>query len=76
MTYIAMQRQSLPRLYDAELIEHAAVYAAERGDSELEDLCDLVLAGDEPEETVFGIVRNESDLQEWMLRPLRRRSRE
>ncbi len=59
-----------------ELVEHVAVYAAERGDTGLEDLCDDVLAGDSDRCLVLDIIRNEHALQEWCeRRPMRARTR-
>lgn len=61
---------------DDELVEHVAVYAAERGDNALEDLCDDVLAGDSDRCLVLDIVRNEHALLEWCeRRPMRARTR-
>lgn len=44
---------------NAQLIEHIATYAAERGDDAahvLEDMCDSALAGDTDEDIVLGIL--------------------
>jgi hypothetical protein len=41
---------------NAQLIEHIACYAAEHGHTELEDLCDSVLAGDTSEDLVLAVL--------------------
>jgi len=47
-----------------ELAEHVATYAAERGDTELEQLCDDVLAGLTEESLLLAVVGGDPDLQE------------
>lgn len=61
--------------WHTEVIEHVAVFAAEHGDGELEQLCDDVLAGDTSEELVLSIVDGSTELQEWCARRCRRRAR-
>lgn len=63
----------IPVILDHDLIEHAAVYAAERGDTSLESLCDDALESGDAD-VVLAVIREDSDLQEWMLRPSRTRS--
>lgn len=47
-----------------ELVEHVATYAAERGDTELEQLCDDVLAGLTEESLLLAVVSGDPDLQD------------
>jgi len=43
-------------MINAQLIEHIACFAAEFGHTELEDMCDSVLAGDSDEGLVLGVL--------------------
>ncbi len=63
----------IPVILDSDLVEHAAVYAAERGDTALESLCDDALASGDAD-VVLAVIREDRELQEWMMRPSRRRS--
>lgn len=63
----------IPVILDTDLIEHAAVYAAEHGDTALESLCDDALESGDAN-VILAVIREDSDLQEWMLRPARTRS--
>lgn len=63
----------IPVILDSVLVEHAAVYAAEHGDSALESLCDDALASGDAD-VILAVIREDDELQEWMLRPSRRRS--
>lgn len=47
-----------------ELAEHVATYAAERGDTELEQLCDDVLAGLTEEALLLAVVSGDPEVQE------------
>lgn len=63
----------IPVILDHDLIEHAAVYAAERGDTALESLCDDALESGDAD-VVLAVIADDRELQEWMLRPTRTRS--
>lgn len=54
----------MTRLAHLELVEHVATYAAERGDTELEQLCDDVLAGLTEESLLLAVVSGDPDLQD------------
>ena len=51
-----------------EQIEHVARRAAELGDTEVEGLCDSVLAGDTEAQLVANIVAEDDRYAEWMQR--------
>lgn len=48
--------------YDEQVVEHVATYAAERGDGDLEKLCDDVLAGHTDVELVFAAISDDDEL--------------
>jgi hypothetical protein len=52
------------RIWEPELVEHIAVHAAERGDANLESLCDEVLAGETDEDVFMSAVYADQDLIE------------
>lgn len=55
-------------------IEHLACYAAERGDVDLESICDIALSGDSfANACLVDIVENDPDLVAWMAMELRER---
>lgn len=58
------------RCSERELVEHVARYAAERGDSELESLCDSALAGETDEQVVLAAIRDDDELAVWVERGL------
>jgi len=60
----AADGDAMTRLDRPELVEHVATYAAERGDTELEQLCDDVLAGLTEESLLIAVVSGDPDLQE------------
>lgn len=64
------------RVWDPELVEHVAVYAAEHGDASLEITCDEVLAGLTDEELLHSIIREDAALTEWCQRERRARTME
>jgi len=53
------------KVWEPELVEHVAFYAAQHGDPELEQLCDEVLAGITDEEVLFSRIREDPDLSDW-----------
>lgn len=57
-----------------ELLEHVAVYAAERDLDGLESLCDAVLAGERNEDEVLSLIGCDDGLKEWCKRPTRKRT--
>lgn len=63
------------RLFEAELVEHVAVYAAEHGDTALEQLCDDALAGATDEQLVLAAIGEDADLTAWCGQDQRYRSR-
>ena len=64
-----------PRLFETELVERVAVYAAEHGDTALELLCDDALAGTTDEQLVHAAIGEDADLTAWCGRGQRYRSR-
>lgn len=55
-----------PIVWELELVEHVATWAAEQGPSgrSLEELCDHVLAGRTDEELLLGTILNDPELAE------------
>ncbi|TMQ13043.1 MAG: hypothetical protein E6J90_11340 [Deltaproteobacteria bacterium] len=53
------------KIWEPELVEHVASYAAERDDAALEQLCNNVLAGALDEALVFAAIREDADLADW-----------
>ena len=53
------------KVWEPELVEHVAFYAAQHGDAELEQLCDEVLAGTTDEEVVLSLFREDPKLSDW-----------
>lgn len=50
------------RVWDSELVEHVATWAAEQGDTALESLCDEMLAGVTDEDVLLDSIRNDPAL--------------
>jgi hypothetical protein len=53
------------KVWEPELVEHVAFYAAQGSDTELEQLCDEVLAGITEEEVLFSLIREDPNLSDW-----------
>lgn len=51
--------------FEADLVEHVAVYAAEHGDTALELLCDDALSGASDEQLVISAIGEDADLADW-----------
>ncbi len=58
-------------VWDPDLVEHVAVFAAERGDIDLAQTCSDVQAGLTDEELLHSIIREDADLTEWCQRERR-----
>lgn len=59
------------KVWESELIEHIATYAAQNGDTDLEQTCDEVLAGLADECVLLSMVREDAALTEWCSRDRR-----
>lgn len=51
---------------DDQMVEHLAIHFAELGDTELERMCDEVLAGQTDDVLLLGIIKHDSSMQEWL----------
>lgn len=56
------------RVWEPELVEHVATWAAERGDAPLETTCDEVHAGLTSESVLHAIIREDAELLEYVER--------
>lgn len=67
--------QPIRKLWEPDLVEHVAFYADQHGDTDLESLCNKVLAGKADEEDVFSAIREDSALADWCAPDQRYRTR-
>ena len=65
MIATATQSAQTHRVSEPELVEHIATYAAQNGETDLEQTCDEVLAGLTDEDVLLGIVAEDAALMEW-----------
>lgn len=54
-----------PKLWEPQLVEHAATYAAWGGYSDLLELCNDIQAGTRDEADLFSAIREDAGLADW-----------